>query len=1047
MGEVHVAEDTRLGRRVALKLLTERIAEDAQARARFEREAKAAASLNHPGVVTLHSFEEIEGTCLITMELVEGEPLSLRVREGGLPLSELLDIGTQLSDAVAAAHQLGIVHRDLKPANVMTTPDGRVKVLDFGLARLEPEATEISDSTLASDADAGTTRAGQVLGSAAYMAPEQAEGRPVDARADLWSLGVLLFELATGRRPFQGATFAALSAAVLRDEPPSLSVLRPDLPEELDAILRRLLEKQPASRLESAVALRELLVSLRGDSSSSFSRRVARPAVPGNLPRRRTSFHGRERALKDLATNLEAGALLTLTGVGGCGKTRLAVELASRARDEYPGGAWIIELAALSEPAQVVPHVARTLELRDEPATDHESALLEHLRERSLLLVLDNCEHLLAECARLADVLLETAPGLALLATSREGLGVAGETLRQVGSLTLPRPAATLEQAQDSESMQLLLERARSVRAAFALDADNLGHMVAICQRLDGIPLALELAAARLKALSPQQVANRLDDTFKLLTGGSRTALERHQTLRATLDWSYELLSPPEQSLYRRLAVFVGGWTLALAESTCSGEGLDESEIIDQLMHLVDRSLVMVENEGDEPRYRFLEPVRQHARDLLTGAGEAESARDHHLTALAEWSKPFGRAVGDSGVSQGGRLRAESGNVQAALTHALQGTGTVGSGLDLFSNCTNLWTIHGCRREGIELGQALLGRPEAAPRDALRAWALLTLARAETSLGRRQEALEKTDEALAIAPDCGDAELEFYCYYDAASTRMSGSETDGILELLERAREIARQTGSELRELQVSIGIGNWHWLTGDLDATQHSCEAALELARRQGSEMGIAVLIANLGSVAYDRDDFGQARELMEEALGHFRALDHVEYVAWRLVLLAQIACRQGRDDDVTRMMTEAEQLIRSFGSEEQALLLLLVKAWFARRAGNTRPACSFIRGTLRGLAALGPARFASAAHVLAHQLAAMGQAGDAARFSGAFGACLDGRRDEVSVDTESERRALQEGLKETLGAEGLAAARAEGAAWSLEQACEQAERLLATD
>jgi predicted ATPase/class 3 adenylate cyclase len=310
-----------------------------------------------------------------------------------------------------------------------------------------------------------------------------------------------------------------------------------------------------------------------------------------NLPVQLTSFVGRSAELAEVSALLGESRLVTLTGVGGVGKTRLAVQAAAETIDHYPDGVWLVELAPITDPGLVLGQAAAALGVREEPGRPLEDVLVDRLHDRTLLVVLDNCEHLIDEAAKLAERLLRAVPGLTLLATSREGLGIGGERLWQVPSLT--------RQGAQADAMSLFVERARMVRPGFRLDADTTDTVAAICARLDGIPLAIELAAARLRVFTVTQVAERLGDRFRLLTGGSRTALPRQRTLEATMDWSYDLLAEREQTLLRRLSVFAGGFTFDAAEEVCGGDPLDRAEVLDLLTHLIDTSLVTVD---DTPR-------------------------------------------------------------------------------------------------------------------------------------------------------------------------------------------------------------------------------------------------------------------------------------------------------------------------------------------------------------------------------------------------------------------------------------------------------------
>jgi predicted ATPase/class 3 adenylate cyclase len=376
-----------------------------------------------------------------------------------------------------------------------------------------------------------------------------------------------------------------------------------------------------------------------------------------NLPVQLTSFIGRKREMAEVKRLLAESRLLTLTGSGGCGKTRLALQVAADLLEEFPEGVWLVELAPLADPGLVPQAVASVLGLREEPGRSLTATLTDALRARSLLLVLDNCEHLLSACAQLVESLLHACPQLRVLASSREGLGIGGEQTYPVPSLSLPDPQRlpALDELQEYEAVRLFAERAGLSQPRFAVTAANAPSVVQVCRRLDGIPLAIELAAARMKALPVEKIAERLDDCFRLLTGGSRTALPRQQTLRALIDWSYNLLSEPERTLLRRVSVFAGGWTLEAAEAVCAGEaecagappgplpGIKAWEVIDLLTSLVEKSLVMYEEQGGEARYRLLETVRQYARDRLLETGEAAAVRGRHrdwCLALAERAEP-----------------------------------------------------------------------------------------------------------------------------------------------------------------------------------------------------------------------------------------------------------------------------------------------------------------------------------------------------------------------------------------------------------------------
>ena len=373
-------------------------------------------------------------------------------------------------------------------------------------------------------------------------------------------------------------------------------------------------------------------------------------AFPNNLPVQLTSFIGRERELAEVKQLLEHHRLVTFTGAGGTGKSRLSLQVAADLMDAYPDGVWLVELAPLTDPRLVPGAVADVLGLREEAGRPLLGTLADVLRTKALLLILDNCEHLIGACAELAEALLRQSTQLRILASSREALGIAGEQPFRVPSLSLPDPRRLSSTTPDlatalsqSEAVRLFIDRVVTIQPHFHVTNRNAPAVAQICHRLDGIPLAIELAAARVKVLPVEQIASRLDDRFRLLTGGSRTALPRQQTLRALIDWSYDLLSETERTLLRRLSVFAGGWTLEAAEAVCAGDGVDEYDVLELLTHLVDKSLALPEEHDGDVRYRLPETVRQYARDRVLEAGEAAPLAERHLAyclAFSERAEP-----------------------------------------------------------------------------------------------------------------------------------------------------------------------------------------------------------------------------------------------------------------------------------------------------------------------------------------------------------------------------------------------------------------------
>ena len=438
-----------------------------------------------------------------------------------------------------------------------------------------------------------------------------------------------------------------------------------------------------------------------------------------NLPLQLTSFIGREKEIANVIRLLEKARMVTLIGPGGTGKTRLSIQVANELLDQYPDGAWFVELAPISDPLLLPRTTAIAIGLRDEPQRPVIDMLCDYLRGKQLLLILDNCEHLVEACAQLADTLLHACPQIRILASSREALGIAGETSYLVPSLELPdmQNLPTVEVLSQCEAIRLFSERASAATQNFRVTDDNASSIAQICHHLDGIPLAIELAAGKIRALSAQQIAQRLDDRFRLLTRGSRTAMPRHQTLQATIEWSYNLLSASEQTLFRRLSVFVNGWTLEAAESICWGkdttakDALKKEDILELLSQLVNKSLVMTEERNSEVRYHMLETIRQYAGDKLQESNEIEPLRDRHLEhflQLAETAEPHLRKPEQ--LEWLARLEAEHENMRAALEWSL-GKERPEYALRLAAALGTFWVIRCYWKEGARWLESALAKP------------------------------------------------------------------------------------------------------------------------------------------------------------------------------------------------------------------------------------------------------------------------------------------------------------------------------------------------
>jgi predicted ATPase len=410
----------------------------------------------------------------------------------------------------------------------------------------------------------------------------------------------------------------------------SAELVRGQLPDDVT------LQDMGEHRLKGGVVKERLWQLISPDLRSEFPPLKTLSVFPNNFPVQTTSFVGRERELAQVRGMFTAAHLLTLIGPGGTGKTRLSLQLAAEILPEYADGIWLIELAPISDPALVLQAIAATLEVRENPGIVLLDQVTGYLNGKQLLMVLDNCEHMVETCAYLVNHFISHCPTLKVIASSREALGITGETIFRVPPLNLPEAEqSTLERVQNSEAVQLFVDRARAIKSNFTLTRHNAPAVAQICRRMDGIPLALELAAARVGLLTPEQIAARLDDRFRLLTGGSRTALPRQQTLRSMIDWSFDLLPVEERTLFCQLSVFVGGWSLEAAEAMCP-----EANVMELLAQLVNKSLVAVDDQDEinGTRFRMLETIRQYARDRLLETGTIAQIRDRHLEYLPDRS-------------------------------------------------------------------------------------------------------------------------------------------------------------------------------------------------------------------------------------------------------------------------------------------------------------------------------------------------------------------------------------------------------------------------
>ncbi|MFZ6031333.1 MAG: tetratricopeptide repeat protein [Chloroflexota bacterium] len=646
-------------------------------------------------------------------------------------------------------------------------------------------------------------------------------------------------------------------------------------------------------------------------------------ALVHNLPVQLTSFVGREKELAEARRLLETARLLTLSGVGGTGKTRLAIQMGHVLLDVFPDGVWLVELAPLADPALVPQAVIKALGVQEEPGRTPLATLADYVRSRHMLILLDNCEHLIQACAQLAGALLQACPRLRILATSREALGIPGEVIFYVPSLSLPpldpHYTPSVDSASTYEAVQLFVQRATAAQPSFKLTGENAAAVLKTCMRLDGIPLALELAAARVRTLPVEQIARRMDDRFRLLTGGSRMALPRQQTLQALIDWSYDLLSEPERLLLRRLSVFVGGCTLDAAETVCSddtpGEGIEAWQVLDLITHLADKSLLLVEESGGQTRYRMLETIRQYGREKLLSSGEMPRLRHLHLaycTGYAEQAAPeLWRAQQRHWLDC---LESERDNLRVALEWGEFERDDIEAALRLAVAAGWFWLVRGYWHEASGWYARLLAHwpPENASPLVAQALNLAGLLAARQD--DRQQATDLHEKSLQIARRHGYRLEMAYALYGLGSIGWQWGLPKTAIPLLEESLEIFRQLGDHTG---VALALGNLGGSFMQLGSIQQGAaffEESMAVCQRIGHLLGVAGSTMALGYAVWFQGNLDRARALFEQALAIFWEMDDKSGILETLSGLGGV-CTETRDATAVPLLQERLYLARQLG------------------------------------------------------------------------------------------------------------------------------------
>jgi predicted ATPase len=996
MGEVYRAFDPRLHREVAIKIVGSRVPPGPQALRRFEQEARAASALNHPNIVTVFDIGEEGSVPYIVMELLDGESLR-RVLDRPLPAAPLLNLAVQIADGLAAAHERQIVHRDLKPENILVSRTGIAKILDFGLARFH--LAEV----LAEDADASEqlTQEGAVLGTPGYMPPELVSAGTADARSDQFSLGVILYEMATGRRAFPGRSGFERIARTLNGEPPPLAQARPDLPKSLVRVVETCLRKAPAERFPSTREVLEELRRAHHDAQVPLRGRGARRA--GNLPAQRTTLVGRQRELDAIQRLIleEDVRLLTLTGTGGTGKTRLALHAATQLAAHYEDRVVFVRLAAISDPELVAPAIAQALGGGIVTGGSALEGVIGDLRSAGAptLLILDSFDQVIEAAGGISE-LIAACPDLAVIVTSREVLRLYGEHDFPVLPLEHPDPhrPVDVERLGEYPAVVLFVDRARAAQPSFRLTTDNASAILELCARLDGLPLALELAAAQVRLLSPEVMLARLENRLELLTGGARDLPGRQQTLRGTIDWSHQLLAEDERALFRRLSAFTGGFTLEAAHAVADPYANLATSVETGVRALVDKSLLQaVEPVGGEPRFLMLETIREYAIERLSASGEEERTRRAHAAYFLVLAEEGGFALSAAQEPRWlRRFEVEHDNFRSALEW-LTRSRNAEWGLKMALGLFRFW----------ERGEHL-------------------------AEGRRRFAALLDLEGCAELPDERAKAL-----FAAGTLATRHGDPVSAAGLHGACLETYRRLGDRWGIVTSLNALGIDHTEAHDYGRARDCFEQSLEIWEELGDHTDFARSLSNLAGVVKLQGDLAEARNLYRKAVAMFERLGDRASQAWAVSFEGDLAREQGDLDTAEALYRTSLEAFRSLEDRWGMGSCQAELGRIARRRGQPAEAATLYRDALSSFGALrhrrGIARVLESVACLAADL---GQDERGLRLASA----ASGLRAQVGVQPAAEDRAeLDESISEMearLGGEAAARAWRQGAALTLDDA-----------
>jgi predicted ATPase/DNA-binding NarL/FixJ family response regulator len=930
-GVVYRCRQSALDRTVAVKVLTGDLDEDS--RARFLREQRAAGRLTgQPNVVNVLQVGVTEHDLpYIVMPFYADDSLDSRIRtRGPLPLEDALRVGVKIAGALEAAHGLGILHRDVKPANILLTDQGEPALTDFGIAHIS---------------GGFETTTGVVTGSPAFTAPEVIAGAAPSPAADVYGLGATLFTAVTGHAAFERRSGEQLVAQFIRiTTEPTPNAREHGIADDVSAVIEAAMANDPRGRPsveELGRQLRHLqhqhgfpVDGMAARTGQSGSKKTVGAGVPdphtfdpgrvraghsgrtGALPLELTSFIDRREESAKVTNLLSTARMVTLTGMGGVGKTRLALRAADRTRSRFADGVFLVELGELRDDSLLVTVVADVLGVRERTAAPLLEVLANFLAEREVLLVLDNCEQVLGAVAKLSEALLRTSVGLRILLTSREPIGISGEVALPITPLAVPDADHLPRRLPGNDAVALFAERGAAVLPGFEVTDDNKVTIARICQRLDGLPLAIELAAARLRAITPEEILQRLSDRYRFLTRGRRDAPSRQQTLRMCIDWSYDLCTPLEQLMWARLSMFAGSFELSAAEQIF-GQDQDVDVLLDTVTFLVDKSILIREQSAQVARFRMLETVRDYGREKIRVSGDYAELRSRYRNWYAQLASDAETDwIGPRQLEWLTQLVTELPNLRQALELCVLDDPE--SGFGVAAALFPLWVPRGLLTEGRRWIDRLLARSpdtEGVVVDRAKAifWASLMAGlqgdlRASGGLIRR---------GRALAGRSVDPLVQTYIDLADGFRALHGGDVEHAQVRFEAARQTYDTVPNTLVfQILLLEGLGIAYEFLNNTERAIECYESALAISEEHGEAVHRSYSLWALAVVVWRHGDSGRANKLLRSALLAARKVNERLVISMCLQVLAWIAAEEGAFERAVILTSAADTLSQAVGS-----------------------------------------------------------------------------------------------------------------------------------